>query len=88
MEEIGPSKALDRFLSRFGNVRTKATYSIELVLYLRWLKTRGVGMSLDELVRDNLICVFKSDPIDVTTKRRHTDLLNDYSPSQQTGGDR
>jgi hypothetical protein len=34
-------RALGRFLSRYGNVRTKALYSIELAMYLRWLRAEG-----------------------------------------------
>ncbi|MGP8125313.1 MAG: hypothetical protein ACLQEQ_05505 [Nitrososphaerales archaeon] len=45
LKEIGPSAALDRFLSQYGKVRTKATYSIELALYLRWLKEKGVSLT-------------------------------------------
>lgn len=38
LAEIGPSKAVERFLSGYGNVRTKAVYACELGLYFRWLK--------------------------------------------------
>ena len=78
LREIGPSRAVTRFFQKYGNVRTKATYAVELALYLRWLKSRGVTMGPDALVQDNLICVFKSDAVVVETKRRHTDWLNDY----------
>jgi integrase len=78
LREIGPSPAVDRFLRKYGNVRTKATYALELALYLRWLKSKGVSTSPDGLVEDNLRCVFESKPTDVSTKRRHTDLLSEY----------
>ena len=35
-------------------------------------------MTPDQLVQDNLVCVFKSDPTDTTTKRKHTDWLLEY----------
>lgn len=78
LAEIGPSKAVERFLSGYGNVRTKAAYACELALYFRWLKGKGVTLSPDALVTDNLECVYESKPTDVLAKRRHTDLLNEY----------
>jgi integrase len=79
LRKIGPSDAVSRFLSKYGNVRTKAIYACELHLYFRWLKGRDVSLSPDELIKDNLVCIFKSDPTDVSTKRKHTDLLNEYA---------
>ena len=35
-------------------------------------------MDPDELVKDNLECVYNSSPTDVKTKRRHTDWLDEY----------
>lgn len=35
-------------------------------------------MPPDELVVDNLRCIFESGPVDVETKRKHTDWMNDY----------
>ncbi|MGD0476930.1 MAG: hypothetical protein ABSB29_02045 [Nitrososphaerales archaeon] len=70
LKESGPGRSVDLFLNRYGNIRTKATYAIELALFLRWLKQKDIRMTPDELVKDNLVCVFKSDPIDAPTKRR------------------
>jgi integrase len=78
LDEIGPSVAVETFLKGYGSVKTRSIYAMELALYLRWLKQKGVKMSLDDMVRDNLICVFKSDATDTTTKRKHTDLMNEY----------
>lgn len=78
LKEIGPSEAVSRWLSKYGSVRTRAAYAVEFVFYLRWLKAKGVKMTPDDLVKDNLVCVFKSDPTDVSTKRKHTDLLNEF----------
>jgi hypothetical protein len=78
LREIGPSQAVDAFLSQYGNVRTKSLYAVELALYLRWLNAKGIVMTPDELVKDNLVRVFKSDPTDVPTKKYHTSLLNEY----------
>ncbi len=78
LAEIGPSKAVERFFSGYGNPRTRAAYACELALYFRWLKGKGVSLSPDALITDNLRCVYESSPTDVSTKRRHTDLLNEY----------
>ncbi|MDA4117593.1 MAG: site-specific integrase [Thaumarchaeota archaeon] len=78
LREIGESDAMDLLLSKYGNIRTKAIYACELKLYFRWLKQKGVPLTPDGLVHDNLLCVYRSDPTDVRTKRRHTDWLNEY----------
>jgi hypothetical protein len=33
---------------------------------------KGASMGPDELILDNLRCVFETGPIDVQTKRKHT----------------
>lgn len=78
LEEFQHSRAVMRLLDSYGKLRTKRGYASCLSLYLAWLREKGVTMSPDELVTDNLVCVFKSDPTDVTTKRRHTDWLADF----------
>lgn len=78
LREIGESRAVERFLSRYGKIRTRTTYICLLVKYFRWLKSQGVDLSPDELVKDNLVCVFRSNPEDVVLKRKHTDWLNNY----------
>jgi hypothetical protein len=40
-------------------------------------QVEGVSLTPDGLVQDNLLCVYKSDPTDVRTKRRHTDWLTE-----------
>lgn len=80
MAELGPSKALARFLSKYGNENTKCSYTVELTLYLRWLRDeQGVTMTPDQLIIDNLKAVFKSEAVDVAAKRKHTDWLNSYT---------
>jgi integrase len=78
LEEIGPSEAVARWLSKYGPVQTKLAYAFGLAHYLRWLRTIGVSMSPDELVLDNLRCVFDSKSTDVEAKRKHTDWMNQY----------
>ncbi|MDG6909310.1 MAG: tyrosine-type recombinase/integrase [Nitrososphaerota archaeon] len=67
-----------RFLGKYGNLRTRLGYTIALGQYFGWLKAQGVKMDPDELVKDNPNCVFRSEPVDVQTKRRHTDWLDRY----------
>ena len=78
LKEIGSSETVERFLSGYGNVRTRATYACELALYFRWLKSKGLESNPDALIRNNLKCVYESKPTDVLTKRKHTDLLGEY----------
>lgn len=78
LREVGPSQAVTRFLSKYTNVNTKAAYAAQLRLYFRWLNSKGVVMTPDQLMKDNLVCIFNSDATDVTTKRRHTDWMNEH----------
>lgn len=78
LKEIGPSRAVERFLTNHGNVKTKRTYAMQLVEYKRWLVKEGVALGWDELPRDNLRCIFESGPTDVETKRTHMDWLRRY----------
>lgn len=78
LDELGNSVAVARLIDRYGKVSTRRVYLVSLVLYFRWLKNLGVVLSPDELVTDNLTCVFHSDPADVGTKRKHTDWLSRY----------
>jgi integrase len=79
IKELGPDKSIERFFRKLSKANTRKAYSHALVLYFRWLRTqRGVALSPDELVRDNLTCVFSSQPEQVETKRRHTDWMDEY----------
>lgn len=79
LRQIGPSEAVSRFMSRYAKVRTQKAYCTSLLGYLKWMKPmKSVSMTPDELVRDNLRCVYGSAPEDVATKRRHADWLNEY----------
>jgi integrase len=73
------SEAAGRFLASYGKKRVKAQYAYILGTYVKWLRAaKGVSLSLDALIRDNLVCVWKSDPVDVDMKRRHRAWLEEY----------
>ncbi len=75
----GPYRSVERFLRACGPLTTKKQYSNAIQLYLRWLREeKGIAMNPDELVLDNLRCVYESEATDVMTKRKHTDLLDEY----------
>jgi integrase len=86
LKEIGDYETIRRFTSKYGNFRTVLGYIIALSLYLRWLKSRRITLNPDELIQDNLRCIYESVPTDVRTKRRHTDLLNEYVNEVMKGG--
>lgn len=76
---IGPSQSVERFLSGYGKITTKASYASHLKLYFVWLRNvKGVGLTPDELVLDNLKSVFESGATNTLTKRKHTDWLSEY----------
>ncbi len=78
IEEMGRSHAVERFLNKYGRDNTKRIYAITLALYLRWLKRKAVNMTPDELILDNLHCIYESAATDILTKRKHTDWLDEY----------
>jgi integrase len=77
-QKIGPSECVRRFLQCYAKVRVQRIYALHLLMYFRWLKKNGVGLSPDELVVDNLRCIYRSEPEDVVKKRKHRALLEDY----------
>jgi integrase len=78
-KRLGESEAVTRFLDSYGNVNTKKAYALTLIVYLRWLReAKGVNFAPDELLRDNLVCIYKSDPVDVGTKAKHKRWLEEY----------
>ncbi len=78
LQEMGQSEAVQRFLNKYGKDNTKRIYAISLALYLRRLRERGINLTPDELVVDNLRCIYESSATDVQTKRKHTDWLDEY----------
>ncbi|MDG6916743.1 MAG: site-specific integrase [Nitrososphaerota archaeon] len=76
---IGGSEAAQRYIATYGKVGVKAQNAFRLGRYHRWLREeKGVGLSLDEMIRDNLFCVWKSDPVDVDVKRKHRAWLEEF----------
>jgi Phage integrase family len=79
LRKLGPCESVDRFLRGYGKLGTKRVYASNLLMYFKWLRmTKKVELSPDELIKDNLMCVFKSDPTDAASKRKHTDWLSEY----------
>jgi len=79
LRDLGPSCSVDRFTRGYGKVGTRKLYAYGLLMYIRWLRSeKRVILGPDDLIRDNLVSVFKSDPIDTTAERRHTDYLSEY----------
>jgi integrase len=78
VSKLGTSEAFDRFISAYGSVSTRASYASAWVKYLEWLRAQGISLSLDDLIVDNLKCVYESAATDVRRKRTHTDWLSRY----------
>jgi hypothetical protein len=75
----GRYESIRRFMRKISKVSTRCCYLLMLDQYLRWLRdAKGVSMGPDELVKDNLECVYNSLPTEVKRKRRHTDWLDEY----------
>ncbi|MGD1055672.1 MAG: hypothetical protein ABR867_06290, partial [Nitrososphaerales archaeon] len=86
LKVLGGSEAAARYLATYGKTAVKAQNAFRLGRYYRWLRdVKGVTMTLDELVKDNLVCVWKSDPVDVDTKRRHRAWLEEFVNVQLAG---
>jgi integrase len=85
-QTLGGSEAAARYLATYGKVGVQAQNAFRLGRYHRWLKeVKGVTLSLDDLIRDNLVCIWKSDPVDVDTKRRHRAWLEEYVNVKMAG---
>jgi integrase len=70
---------VERFLGKYGNLQTKAAYSFALARYFEWLRgSKGISLSPDELLIDNLRCQANADPTDIRTRKRHTLWLDEY----------
>jgi integrase len=78
LRNIGPSESVERFLNSYGKVRVRATYGAHLSRYFDWLRQKGASLNPDELIRDNLRCIYRSEPEDVALKRRHRAWLEEY----------
>jgi integrase len=75
----GPYRSVETFLRTCGPLTTKKQYTNAVMLYLRWLKEeKGIAMNPDDLMLDNLRCIYESAATDVATKRKHTNLLDEY----------
>ena len=78
LEKIGNYKSVNRFVSKYAKASTRSAALFHLGRYLAWLRSKGVGLSPDELPVDNLRCVFESSPVDVARKRKHLDWLDEF----------
>lgn len=70
--------SVQRFPRKYGNLKTLWGNLADLNVYFRWLPSVGASLNPDELVRDDLKCVYESSATDVGFKRRRTDLLGLY----------
>lgn len=78
LELMGNDEAVLRFLNRFGNIGTRRSYAWQLYKYFGFLKRKGIAMSPSELLSDNLVCVYRSQDVDVATKRKHREWLAEF----------
>ena len=86
VRKLGESQAASRFLESYGKRGVRATCAYSLGRYHKWLRAeKGIDLGLDGLIRDNLICVFRSDLVDVDTKRRHRAWLEEYIDVRMAG---
>ncbi len=82
LEAWGKYECVQRFIRKYGKLNTIRGYLADLDLYFRWLPNAGENLNPDELIRDNLRCVYGSAPEEVNVKRKHTDLLDRYANVQ------
>ena len=54
-------------------------YAKVLEIYFDWLcNEKGIAMTPDEMLKDNLRKVYESQPTDVERKRTHTNWLHEF----------
>jgi integrase len=79
LASLGDSRAVERMMTRYGKTNSKTTILFHLTRYLKFLREeKGVLMTPDELITDNLRCVCNSEATDVQRKRKHTDWLDEF----------
>ena len=79
MEKWGGYESVQRFVRKYHlKLKTCRGYLADLDLYFDWLRVTGVTINPDELILDNLRCVFESGATQVEVKTTHTDLLDEY----------
>jgi hypothetical protein len=69
LRRIGPYDSVERFISNYAKMTTRKMYLYHLDRYLAWLHESGVTLTPDELITDNLRCIFESGAIEVVKKR-------------------
>ncbi len=78
LERLGKGEAINRLMSTYGDIRTENAHSCHLASYLTWLREKGLTLTPDELIVDNLTSIRRSQPEDVATKRKHRAWLEEY----------
>lgn len=79
LARIGDCRSMQRFLGKYGKVLSWSAALFHMSRYFTWLREKkGITLTPDQLVVDNLKCVYESVAVDVTTKRRHTDWLDEF----------
>ncbi len=80
LEKWGKYESVQRFVRKYRlKLNTCRGYLADLDLYFDWLRVVEVDISPDELIQDNLKCVFESGATEVNVKTTHTDLLDEYA---------
>ena len=79
LKVVGDCPSVQRFLNKYGKLSIRATVLFHLERYFRWLReAKGVSMTPDELITDNLRSVYESSAVEVSKKRKHTNLLDEF----------
>lgn len=70
---------VDRWLGNYGSFDTRHVYSYAFFRYASWLRSvKDAGLTPSKLVEQNLKNIYESKPLDVATKRKHTDWLLEF----------
>jgi hypothetical protein len=65
-------------MATFAKVGVKAQNAFRLGQHHRWLRESKGVLTMDELIREGLVSVWKSDPVEVDTKRRQMAWLEEF----------
>jgi hypothetical protein len=75
LSRTGDCGSIRRLICKYGNIRTKTILLNALLMYFQWLNEKGVALSPDQMIEDNLRFVFESGATEVGRKRKHADWL-------------
>ena len=80
LEKLGRYPSVQKFIATYAKMTTKRAYLYNPAKYFDWLRdAKGITLTPDEMIVDNLRAIFESSAVDVVRKRKHPALCLEYA---------